>query len=214
LQSWGIRSRWNYRDSATEPTKSGVIGLIACAMGYKRGDPRIETKLSKQLKIGVRVERPGKIEVDYHTVKGDHTIATGKIKKDFTELTYRSYIEDASFLVVISGPEDLIKEIVEALKNPKWPVFLGRKSCIPSRPVFEKFTKEYGSISEALEKISWSKSYPESPKEETPEELKCVVEDVVGEKYRNDEVLINPARVYGIRRVSEFWVKNPTKSNR
>ena len=31
LQSWGTRSRWDVRDTATEPTKSGIIGLLGCA---------------------------------------------------------------------------------------------------------------------------------------------------------------------------------------
>ena len=34
LQSWGIRSRWDVRETQPEPTKSGVIGLLGCALGY------------------------------------------------------------------------------------------------------------------------------------------------------------------------------------
>ena len=39
LQSWGDHSKWDYRDSADFPSKSGVAGLLACAMGMERGDP-------------------------------------------------------------------------------------------------------------------------------------------------------------------------------
>jgi len=34
LQSWGTRARWGERDTELEPTKSGVIGLVACALGW------------------------------------------------------------------------------------------------------------------------------------------------------------------------------------
>ena len=41
LQSWGERSKWDYRDTADFPTKSGVIGMIACAMGLERTDAQL-----------------------------------------------------------------------------------------------------------------------------------------------------------------------------
>ena len=34
LQSWGERSRWDHRDTSDMPTKSALIGLLGCAMGY------------------------------------------------------------------------------------------------------------------------------------------------------------------------------------
>ena len=33
LQSWGDHSKWDIRDSGDFPSKSGVVGLLACAMG-------------------------------------------------------------------------------------------------------------------------------------------------------------------------------------
>ena len=47
LQSWGERGRWSVRDTALEPTKSGVIGLIACALGY-RDDTQIRPLSEKE----------------------------------------------------------------------------------------------------------------------------------------------------------------------
>lgn len=41
LQRWGERARWDFRDTNPIPTKSGVIGMLGCAFGYKRGDKRI-----------------------------------------------------------------------------------------------------------------------------------------------------------------------------
>jgi CRISPR system Cascade subunit CasD len=69
LQSWGVRSRWGERDTASEPSKSGVIGLLGCALGLRRNDDRLRI-LSDELQMGVRVDRPGALLRDYHTTGG------------------------------------------------------------------------------------------------------------------------------------------------
>lgn len=205
LQSWGTNSRWNFRDTAPEPTKSGIIGLFACALGYKRTDMRIETELDKQLKVGVRVDQPGVITTDFHTVSGLHTIAMGK-SKEHTELSYRSYLEDATFLVAVTGPLELLKKIKASLDRPKWPIYLGRKSCPPTRPVFEALTSDYISIKQALETISWKQV---SPRDIPPKQLRCILEDEKGDILRKDAIRINPARIFGTRRITEFWITTP-----
>ncbi|HWQ11340.1 MAG TPA: type I-E CRISPR-associated protein Cas5/CasD [Roseiflexaceae bacterium] len=69
LQSWGLRSRWGERDTAQEPTKSGVLGLLGCALGLRRDDDRLRA-LSDELRMGVRVDLPGTLLRDYHTTGG------------------------------------------------------------------------------------------------------------------------------------------------
>ena len=148
LQSWGERGRWSVRDTASEPTKSGVIGLIACALGYA-DDERIRS-LSQKTHMGVRVDAPGRIISDYHTIGGGYDYPTlltaqGKPKKNpkgqpHTEISQREYLSDASFLVALQVKNiediDLISKMAFALQNPVWPFFLGRKACVPSTPVY------------------------------------------------------------------------------
>ncbi len=55
MQSWGGRSQFNRRDTLTEPTKSGLIGLLAAAQGRRRQDS-IEDLLG--LTFGVRTDQP------------------------------------------------------------------------------------------------------------------------------------------------------------
>ncbi len=220
MQSWGIRSKWNIRDTALEPTKSGIIGLIACALGYKKTDKRIED-LALNLSIGVRVEKSGKIESDFHTVSrweyrenrwrmAPLKTAEGKYYKGkTTELSFRSYIHDGSFLIIIAGSFELLHKIKDALQNPKWPVYLGRKSCVPIRPVFDKLTVEYSSLKDALYKAPWLCEDPSYPQ---PQRLRCVMDDIEGAIERQDVAQIKPARLYGIRRVSEFWIEIPQLS--
>jgi len=140
LQSWGERARWSIRDTAPEPTKSGVIGLLACALGWSEdADLR---RLSHAVHMGVRCDRPGVLMTDYHTVSGGVMSADGKVKinsnthEPETVVSQRTYLCDASFLVAIQAHEEWISRLAAAVQNPVWPVYLGRKSCPPAKPVF------------------------------------------------------------------------------
>jgi CRISPR system Cascade subunit CasD len=135
LQSWGRGSRFDFRDTDTVPTQSGVIGLIASAMGIKRHD---QAKLAKiaRLRMGVLVEQAGKLLVDYHTAMGA-VKADGIFDEEATIQSQRQYLCDAEFLVGLeSHDEKLLREIEHHLCYPVWQLFLGRKSCPPSKPIF------------------------------------------------------------------------------
>jgi CRISPR system Cascade subunit CasD len=69
LQAWGVRSRWGERDTTDAPTKSGIIGLLGCALGVRRDD-RTLRELSDALRLGVRIDLPGTRLRDYHTTGG------------------------------------------------------------------------------------------------------------------------------------------------
>lgn len=91
LQSWGNDdSKFETRKTWREPSKSGVIGMIAAALGYKRYETEKILELNK-LRFGVRVDREGKLLRDFHTAKSSD--------KDKTYVTYRYYLADAIFLV-------------------------------------------------------------------------------------------------------------------
>lgn len=144
MQSWGERARWSVRDTAPEPTKSGVVGLLGCALGINTDKALRE--LSRCLRVGVRCDRPGTRIIDYHTVGGGYAYpalltAEGKPKvssgRPHTEQTWRHYLCDAAFLVALQGAPDLIDRLTVAIQAPYWPIYLGRKSCPPSRPPFD-----------------------------------------------------------------------------
>lgn len=69
LQAWGLRARWGERDTADAPTKSGVVGLLGCALGLRRGDQGLRA-VGDALRLGVRVDLPGTRLRDYHTTGG------------------------------------------------------------------------------------------------------------------------------------------------
>lgn len=65
LQAWGARSRFNSRSTEPAPTKSAVIGLLAAALGRPRGTVIADLA---ELVLTVRVDRPGRVLRDFHTV--------------------------------------------------------------------------------------------------------------------------------------------------
>ncbi|MCO5206242.1 MAG: type I-E CRISPR-associated protein Cas5/CasD [Anaerolineae bacterium] len=144
LQCWGEQGRWSVRDTSSEPTKSGVIGLIGCAMGV--GDGATLSRFSTHTQMAVRIDRPGTRLTDYHTIGGGYDepallTAAGKPKnssgRPHTEISLRDYLCDAAFVVALwSADSVLIQRIAAAVQNPVWTLFLGRKSCPPATPVF------------------------------------------------------------------------------
>ena len=147
LQSWGFESQYNRRNTGLLPTKSAILGMCCAALGIPRGseeekalleqcvDLRLLTvAIPRSLKYG---EKPTELSVrritDYHTVQNTKT-ASGGTKN--THLTYRQYLCDSSFVSVLSGDATLINQFGNALENPVWGIWLGRKTCIPTAPVF------------------------------------------------------------------------------
>ena len=145
MQSWGHTSRFERRTTALHPTRSGVIGLIAAAAGVDKHTAGEAEQLARfnslrvtTLALPRRNRRSKEILMqrleDYHTVTGIRR-ASGKEDEDATVQTYRHYLLDARFGVLLEGPSPLIEEIATALRNPKWGVWLGRKCCLPASPL-------------------------------------------------------------------------------
>jgi CRISPR system Cascade subunit CasD len=131
MQSWGLRGRGTIRDSATEPTKSGVVGLLCSALGINRDDEPGIARLAA-LQMSVRVDREGILERDYHTAQNVPTTSGSGHR---TVVSQRYYLADALFLVVLHGDPDPITELAHALPQPRWPLFLGRRAFVPTRPL-------------------------------------------------------------------------------
>lgn len=140
LQSWGEHSHFNERDTAAFPTRSGIIGLLASALGRHRGEPIDDLA---GLSLTIRVDRPGAVLNDLHTVGGGlparATVTTAEGKKRTgdtgTLLTHRAYLADAAFTVALTGDTTLLHETRRALAAPHWPPYLGRRSCPPEGPL-------------------------------------------------------------------------------
>jgi CRISPR system Cascade subunit CasD len=243
LQAWGLRARWDIRDSAREPTKSGVIGLIASALGYERDDPRIADELDAGLRMGVRVEQEAGLLDDYQTVTDFLPIAKGGFKhsgvrtaakldallgapdvEPSTIQSMRRYLTDGSFLVALAATPtaapDLLRRCAGALERPHWPLFLGRRACIPTRPILEALTENYENLEDALRRHPWSclgVAAVLRQRRGAGGRLRIIMESEQttgggGRVPRDDRRQNGPARLYGRRWVHEYYVEMPVIS--
>jgi CRISPR system Cascade subunit CasD len=153
LMSFGHQSYFEQRKTATMPTKSSLVGMFCAALGYDRESTQEAGFIKKILEakftiISIPKNKPMGRMVDFHTVEGT-LLASGKPNPNMV-VTYREYLEDARFGVIVQGEKSLITMIGKALQNPIRGIWLGRRSCIPSRPVFGGI---FGSQKKALEEL-------------------------------------------------------------
>ena len=140
LQSWGADSKFETRKTNREPTKSGVAGLLAAALGLRRDDDRALQRLNR-LRFGVRVDREGELLMDYHTANNPQPVEVKKARKKGQKVqapyvTRRYYLSDAVFLVGLESEDlSLLEQLQWALSHPVYPLFLGRRSCPPTLPL-------------------------------------------------------------------------------
>jgi CRISPR system Cascade subunit CasD len=229
MQSWGTTSRFDERDTGKEPSKSGVIGLLAAAMGIDR-DNWTKLKPLTRLSMGVRHDRPGVPKYDYQTVgqgveqifddKGKSRtrsrmiLANGKYPSGVHLgegiQSYRHYLADAAFLVGIeSDDRSLLENIHAHLKNPVWLLFLGRKSYLPSEPLWIEEGVQDAPLREVL--LSWPWIANQRKWEEPPEKLLVSWESEDGSgTFKMDQPLSSFAeRRFGARFVRSQWIPFP-----
>ncbi|MFE1334475.1 type I-E CRISPR-associated protein Cas5/CasD [Streptomyces microflavus] len=127
LQAWGASARFTRRTTEAAPTKSGVIGILAAAQGIQRGDDTHLAELAA-LRFGVRIDQPGTRVRDFQT-------AHHRITDKSMPLSERFYLADAVFTAAVEGDHTLLATLHNALRNPVYPPFLGRRSCPPAHPV-------------------------------------------------------------------------------
>lgn len=127
LQSWGSESMYDNRETDYMPTKSGIIGLLAAALGVKRGETKQLEELNR-LGFGVRIDLQG--------VKLNDFQVTHMGEKLNANLSNKVYLSDAIFLAGLSC-EDItyLEELKNALIYPRYSLFLGRRSCPPTQPL-------------------------------------------------------------------------------
>lgn len=209
LQSWGDSSRFVRRGTADAPSKSGVLGLIGAALGYRRTDS-VEGLLG--LRFGARLDRPGTVIRDFQTAR----TLDGRASMP---LTNRHYLSDAAFLAVVEGDERLITSIRDALLRPTFPLYLGRRSCPPTLPLVLEVSQK--PLFDVLKATPWI-APPGLKQGLTSSHVKCEVlvdaEAVPREVQPEGKSLVRDLplsfdperREYGWREVVRAWVDVPS----
>jgi CRISPR system Cascade subunit CasD len=202
MQSWGVESRFGVRDTGLEPSKSGVVGLLCAALGRKRHES-VEDLAA--LAMGVRVDQEGTVARDFHTAGKDGILrASGRVERKTLVISNRYYLADARFLVGFEGDDlALLRHLHDVLRDPHWPLYLGRKAFVPGEPVWLKDGLRAGAgLRAALETYPWLGPAHRQPQEQ----VRLVMEDPGGAGVRPDQPLSFAERRFAPRRVSSTFV--------
>ena len=150
--AFGGESIDNYGVIRDFPALSLVTGLLANALGYRREESALHDRLQNRLLVGARLDRPVQRLTDFQTAqlgKDDKSWTTwgapeerrgGADSYKAPHLRYRDYHASLSVLVALRlAPADEspdLDDLAHALDHPGRPLFIGRKSCIPSNRIF------------------------------------------------------------------------------
>jgi CRISPR system Cascade subunit CasD len=204
MQSWGVQSRFSIRDTGREPSKSGVVGLLCAALGRARAEPVDDLAA---LRMGVRVDQEGSVEYDYQTAM--NVLRAGGGTKE-TEPSRRYYLADARFLVGLAGEDlDLLARLNNALRDPHWPLYLGRKAFVPGEPVLLRDgLRSDETLLQALKQYPWL-----GPAwRECGDQLRLVLEDPDGPEVRSDQPISFAERRFAPRHVTTTFMPSPPGS--
>lgn len=165
LSSWGEVAVGEYRPSADYPSQSAILGLLAAALGIVRDDEEGQMALFGSYRLAVGVINSGRLLRDFHTAqvpsRADLKKRPQATRRDElalpkydlnTILSARDYRQDASALVALQsldGAHYTLARIAEALRRPKFLLYLGRKSCPLAVPLYPLIV-DAASVSDAM----------------------------------------------------------------
>lgn len=149
MASWGEIAVGEMRHSEIKPSKSALIGLLAAALGIPREQDQQHQALAAGYRFGIKLSSTGQVMGDYHTAQAPDSV--GKVRyrtrrdelvvgrdRLGTVLSSREYRTDSLALVALSATPDSpwdLKTLAEALKRPRFHLYLGRKSCPLAAPL-------------------------------------------------------------------------------
>lgn len=147
MASWGDIAVGENRHSAVHPSRSALLGLLGAALGVERADEIGQQALAAGYRFGIKVAAVGLPLRDYHTVAIGVPARKARFRtrrqelaadKVDTLLSAREYRCDSLALVAVeataAAPYDL-SQLAHALRRPRFPLYLGRRSCPPAIPL-------------------------------------------------------------------------------
>ena len=159
LMAFGGETIDNYGVIRRFPSASMLTGLFANALGWRRVERERHQRLQDRLVFAVRIEREPRGDVgmtDFQTAQLDKNkwwttrgqpearAGAGGGAQDPPHLRYRDYFADMRVCVALRlEPADdspSLDDLAKALDEPARPLFIGRKPCLPSVPLFGCFS--------------------------------------------------------------------------
>lgn len=125
LQAWGAPAIGGRRPTLSHPSKSGVVGLLACCLGRDRDD----WNDLMGLRFGTTIHPDARILTDFQTMGV-------KTNGERMPVERREYIQDATFTVGVESESfSLLADLRHAVEHPVYAPYLGRRSCPPAGPI-------------------------------------------------------------------------------
>lgn len=181
LQSWGSSSKFGRRDTLPFPTKSGIYGLLLAALGASGPQQELLASLSEFKQTVIAYRRMDRKDYQTPLLMDFQMVGSGYDSNDpwqrmlipkksdgspavggGTKMTYRYYLQDSFFAVIQEVDEELAPTLANALKDPVFELFLGRKCCIPTDFIYRGIYSTADKASSAALEISKNKSLAES----------------------------------------------------
>ena len=157
LAAWGDVAVGEYRGSRDHPGESALIGLLGAALGVRREDEAAHAALRDGYRFAVGVVAAGQLLRDYQTAqvpgRTDLTGRPHRTRRDElnlpkhklnTILSTRDYRQNASCAVAVLALPDAahaLADLAEALREPRFVLYLGRKCCPPAAPLAPQVTE-------------------------------------------------------------------------
>lgn len=161
MAAWGDTAVGEFRPSHPHPTRTGVLGLVAAALGIRSHEEERLQQLDRSCRVAIRLDAPGELLRDYHTVQAPpqaalkgHWVQTRKDEVAALErywrknnktaqaspISLRDYRTDSAATIALSLRDEAEIEITlatmqQALQRPALPLYLGRKSCPLALPL-------------------------------------------------------------------------------
>jgi CRISPR system Cascade subunit CasD len=228
LQGWGNASQFDRRMTAAHPSKSGVIGLCAAALGVDKRSPDEAERLARLAALRLvtyrlpRVTRDGR-ELPVTRLSDFHTVGGGYDRNDPAEalsiprkasggpldnpaITTREYLQDARFGVLLIGDAAVLAPLPAAFADPRWGLWLGRRCCIPSTPILPEIHADRASAFGALLRMAGVHSGRREDEFER-------TEDAAPDDYRADSAFDAPTsfgqRRFVLRRIRTVAAQSP-----
>lgn len=152
LAAWGEPAVGEFRGTAEYPSLSALIGLLGAALGVRRDDEAAHAALRDGYRFAVGLQSAGELLRDYHTAqvpprsalkRRPQATRRDELRVPKTELgtilSTRDYRQGAACLVAVQARDTAphtLQALADALRRPRWVLYLGRKSCPPAAPLW------------------------------------------------------------------------------
>lgn len=154
MASWGDVAVGAYRGSREHPGASALLGLLGAALGVTRDDEAAHAALREGYAFAMGTVEAGELLRDYHTAqvpgRAELKGRPHRTRRDElalprqllnTILSTRDYRQGGAWAVAVQAQPAApytLEHLAQALRTPRFVLYLGRKCCPPAAPLAPK----------------------------------------------------------------------------